>query len=169
MKKLAILAVLLSLSVPLATQTTHKKDGKPRSHATAVVNEPSKQLMQRELDAWSSGNFDNVTPFFDKNPANAYYDVMPLKYTGLQQYIDGVKAAFGGYQAVKLSMNDDAQVHRSGNMAYGAATIRLDLTDKAGKSESLDCRWTVVWEKKGEDWLVVHEHTSAPLQEAPKK
>jgi ketosteroid isomerase-like protein len=167
MKKLILIALLLSLSVPLAAQTTtHIKDGKPRTHATAnVAREPSKELMQKILDAWSSGNFDNVKPYYDKSPSNAYYDVLPLKYTGLQQYIEGVKSAFGSYQSVKLSMNDDAQAHRSGNMGYGAATIRIDLTDKAGQAESLHARWTAVWEKKGNDWLVVHEHTSVPMPE----
>ena len=166
MKSFAVLALLLLLPLSSSPQTTHKKDGKPRTNATAIVNrEPSKELMQKVLDAWCSGNFDNVAPYYDKSPGNAYYDVLPLKYTGLQQYIDGAKKEFGNYQSVKLAMNDDAQAHRSGNMGYGATTIRIDLTDKSGKAQSLDARWTVVWEKKGNEWLVVHEQTSVPMPE----
>jgi ketosteroid isomerase-like protein len=167
MNKLTIIVALLSLSLPLAAQTTtHKKDGKTRTTATATINrEPSKELMKNILDAWGSGNFDNVKPYYDKTPTNLYFDVLPLKYTGLEQYIDGVKKEFGSYQSVKLALTDDAQVHRSGNLAYGASIIRIDLTDKSGKSETLNARWTMVWEKKGNSWLAVHEHTSVPMPE----
>lgn len=165
MRKLLIVAVLLSLSVSLAAQTTtHKKDGKPRTTMTAVTVGPSTAEMKHLLDLWSSGDYESVKPYYDKSPNDAYYDVLPLKYTGLEEYVEGVKKAFGG-GSVKLTLNDDAQAHRSGNMAYGAATIRADVTDKAGKTESLTARWTVVWEKKGNQWLVVHEHTSVPMPE----
>jgi ketosteroid isomerase-like protein len=40
-------------------------------------------------------------------------------------------------------------------------------SDKADKTTNLDRRWTTVWEKKGPNWLIVHEHFSAPT-EPPK-
>jgi|SRR5581483_4472581 len=166
MKRIAICALFLLLATFLSAQTTHKKDGKTRTAATATLNrEPSKELMQKILDAWGSGNLDNVRPYYDKTPSNLYFDVLPMKYTGLHEYIAGVSKEFGNYQSAKLSMNDDAQAHRAGNIGYGAATIRIDLTDKAGKAESLNARWTIIWEKKGSNWLVVHEHTSVPMPE----
>ena len=166
MRKLTFVALLLCFPLTLAAQTTtHKKDGKPRTTMTAVKVEPSTAEMKHLLDLWSSGDYDSVKPFYDKSPNDAFYDVLPLKYTGLEEYVEGVKKAFGEGGSVKLTMNDDAQAHRSGNMAYGAATIRADVTDKTGKTQTLAARWTVVWEKKGNQWLVVHEHTSVPMPE----
>jgi len=33
----------------------------------------------------------------------------------------------------------------------------------------MDARWTTVWEKRGNNWLIVHDHFSAPLPEPPPK
>jgi ketosteroid isomerase-like protein len=44
------------------------------------------------------------------------------------------------------------------------------MGNKDGSSDSLDWRWTAVWEKEGKDWLIRHEHFSAPLpMPAPPK
>jgi ketosteroid isomerase-like protein len=40
---------------------------------------------------------------------------------------------------------------------------------KDGSKEAMDGRWTLVWEKRGDDWLVVHEHFSVPLGPPPAK
>jgi ketosteroid isomerase-like protein len=34
---------------------------------------------------------------------------------------------------------------------------------KNGSKSEGDFRWTVIWETNGKEWLIVHEHISAPL------
>lgn len=34
---------------------------------------------------------------------------------------------------------------------------------KDGKSTETDVRYTGIWEKRGANWVLVHEHLSAPL------
>jgi ketosteroid isomerase-like protein len=43
------------------------------------------------------------------------------------------------------------------------------MVPKDGKTENLEGRWTVIWEKRGDNWLVVHEHVSVPLPPMPEK
>ena len=38
------------------------------------------------------------------------------------------------------------------------------MTNKSGKVEMGNFRWTVVFENEDSKWLIVHEHVSAPLQ-----
>ena len=35
--------------------------------------------------------------------------------------------------------------------------------EKDGNHENIASRYTVVWERRGGDWLIVHEHMSVPL------
>jgi hemoglobin len=37
------------------------------------------------------------------------------------------------------------------------------IVTKGGSKQSLTARWTVVLEKRGNDWLITHEHFSAPM------
>jgi ketosteroid isomerase-like protein len=49
----------------------------------------------------------------------------------------------------------------SSQLATPAA--RGELTKKAGGTEQVAGRYTAVLEKRGKDWLLLHEHMSVPL------
>ena len=53
------------------------------------------------------------------------------------------------------------------NTAISPGPPHGDFVTKEGMNEPLDGRWTVVWEKRGKDWLIVHDHFSAPLPPPP--
>jgi ketosteroid isomerase-like protein len=44
-------------------------------------------------------------------------------------------------------------------------TVPMHLTEKTkdGKTSEMDLRYTGIWEKRGANWVLVHEHLSAPL------
>ena len=134
---------------------------KPAGMAAAGV--PDKAFMQKICDVWSTMNLDNAAKYYDSSPALLFFDISPLKYTGWAQYAAGAKKELAGLKSIKFVVHDDAAVHHGGNFAFGTATVNTTMTDKAGKVTNLDCRWTVVWEKKGAKWLIVHEHFSAPM------
>jgi ketosteroid isomerase-like protein len=41
--------------------------------------------------------------------------------------------------------------------------MHLSEETKDNKSNELDIRYTGIWEKRGSNWLLVHEHLSTPL------
>jgi ketosteroid isomerase-like protein len=129
---------------------------------------PDKAHMQKVLDAWSTMNTDEVGKYYDQAPGDVFYDVSPLKYNGWSEYAAGVKKLFDTLKSVKFTLNDDATVHHAGNLAWGTATVKMAMVDKGGKTSNLDCRWTALFEKKGANWVIVHDHYSTPLPEEPK-
>ncbi len=153
----SLLISLLLCASAFAQSTPAKSTGAP----TAV-------LMQKVIAAWNTGDPANAAAFYDKTPTNVYFDIAPLQYHGWKEYAEGVKQMFATFESMKFTLHNDAKVHRAGNTAWGTATWSADGKLKTGNGVSLEGRWTVIWEKKGSQWLVVHEHFSAPWQPEPE-
>ena len=161
-KALVLLVIsLLFSSLALAQAKPRGKTAGAKTTAKAT-GAPSKAFMQQILDAWATMNPDNVARYYDQAPGDVFYDVAPVKYNGWQEYAAGFRQLAATLQSMKFTLNDDAAVHPAGAFAWGTA-----MTDKAGKTSNLDCRWTIVWQKKGANWVIVHDHFSVPI-EAPK-
>jgi ketosteroid isomerase-like protein len=140
----------------LLTTFASAQNSKPASSA------PSPALMSTILAAWSTGDPAKAAPYYDKASTDVFYDFAPLQYKGWVAYEAGVKQALGTFEYLKLSLHNDAQVHRAGNTAWGTATWTGDGKLKTGNRVGLEGRWTVIWEKRGNKWLIVHEHFSVP-------
>ena len=67
-------------------------------------------------------------------------------------------------KSAKFTLNDDAAIHPHGDLVWATATVKSEMTTKAGKVEMSNFRWTVVFENQDGKWMIVHEHVSAPLQ-----
>ena len=119
--------------------------------------------------AWSDLDPAKAAPFYAKDPALAFFDVAPLKYTGWAEYAAGVPKAFANYRSGKFTLNDDLRVHRHGDLGWATATWRGELTRRDGGTEHMVGRYTAVLEKRGTNWLLLHEHMSMPLGGEEKK
>lgn len=132
-----------------------------------AADAPDKALMQQVLDAWSTMDPSKPAVFYSKAPDNVYFDIAPLKYNGWSEYEKGVPQVLAELSSLKLTVNDDARVHKDGKIAWSTATFHFDGTRKDGTKESTDGRWTAVWQKEGGKWLIVHEHVSVPAAAPP--
>lgn len=122
-----------------------------------------KALIQRYWQAWSTLNPDNAAPMYAKDADAVFFDVAPLKYNGWEEYKQGVLKVFGGAAKAVFTPNDDLKVTRRGNIAWTSGTFHGAVTQKDGQTMNFDGRHTAIWEKRGEHWIIVHEHVSAPL------
>ena len=156
MKRLTLCAALLSITISTAFAVDAKKG--------AV---PDKAFMQQILDAWNTMDPSKPAPYYSKNPENIYFDIAPLKYNGWSEYAKGVQQVLGEYSSIKLTVNDDARVHPAGKLTWATATFHLDGTHKDGSKDNAEGRWTVIWEKQGGEWLIVHEQVSLPAGPPP--
>lgn len=154
---------VVGLSVGSATLAAKGKDKAPGPAGSRDF----KAFMQSTLEAWETLDPTNPAVFYAKETDDVFYDIAPLKYTGWAEYAAGVKKILAGVSSLKFTLGDDVRTHQHGNLAWGTATWHADLVNKNGSKEALDGRWTVVWEKRGKDWLIVHEHVSAPLLAPP--
>lgn len=157
---LAAFAVLtLSLSSFAADKKTDHKMAAHKSEGG-----PDVAYMQKVWDAWGTMKPERAAPFYSQAPEHTFFDEAPLKYSNWQEYQTGVVALFKDLKSLKLTVNDDARIHRIGDTAWGYATIREEATTNSGKHEMATLRWTVIYEKSGDKWLIAHEHVSVPAQ-----
>lgn len=124
---------------------------------------PDKAYLAKLLAGWSSGDPATMAQYYDQGDYT-FFDITPLRYSNWAEYQKGATELFKGYKSVKLTLNDDAQIHTDGNLTWTTATIKEDAITAAGKHELATMRWTVIFEKQAGKWLIVHEHTSEPLQ-----
>ncbi len=151
---LCLLALTLpSFAAPPKTASKKSSAGPP----------PDKAYLQKIWDGWATLDTANVAMFYASGP-HTFFDIAPLKYDSWDAYEKGVKDVLSGYKSAKFTVNDDAAIHPHGDLVWVTATVKEEMTTKAGKVEMGNFRWTAVWENQDGKWLIVHEHVSAPLQ-----
>jgi ketosteroid isomerase-like protein len=121
-----------------------------------------RDTLQRLFTAWSDLDPAKAAPFYAKDADLVFYDIAPMKYTSWSAYAAGVPEAFAPYKSGRFTLNDDLRVHRQGSLAWATGTWQADLVKKVGGAEHMEGRYTAVLEKRGKEWLVVHEHMSVP-------
>jgi len=135
---------------------------KPTPKTSSASGAPDKAYMQKIWDGWGTLDPANVASFYASG-RHAFFDIALLKYGSWEEYQAGAKNVLAGYKSAKFTVNDDAAIHQHGGLAWGTATVKEEMTTNAGKAESGNFRWTVIWEKENGKWVIVHEHVSAPM------
>jgi|SRR5271154_462745 len=126
-----------------------------------------RQLMQQIWDGWGTLNPANTAKFYSKDVDRTFFDIAPLKYQGWSEYDAGVRKTFSDYGSAKFTLDADQHIVQRANFAWATATGHGTLTRKTGGKEEMNFRWTVLWEKIENDWLIIHEHVSVPLGAPP--
>jgi ketosteroid isomerase-like protein len=123
-----------------------------------------RKLIDDYCAAWSTGNTDNAAKFYAKDDDLVFYDVTPFSYHGWKEYVPGVhKALLDSAAEVKLAAGKDLKVTRRGNVVWTIVPMHFYENTKDGKVMEADLRYTGIWEKRGANWLLVHEHISVPM------
>jgi ketosteroid isomerase-like protein len=163
--RILILLIALVLASGLAPATAQTDT------QGAQVTEDLKALMLKTMEAWATLDPANAAQFYDTEAKHVFYDAAPLKYIGWNEYAEGSRKFFATLKSLKITPENDIQTHRRGNMAWGTATWQFEIVPKEGKTLNPKGRYTVVWEKRGDKWLIVHEHASVPweMPAAPAK
>jgi len=120
-------------------------------------------LLDKFWTAWGTLDPDKAAPFYAKDAGLVFYDLAPLKYNGWGEYETGVLKVFADFESLRLNRNDDLRVSRKGKLAWTTHTVNASIKTKSGGMLELKVRHTAIWERRGKDWLVVHEHVSVPM------
>lgn len=153
--KLRLFLALLA-AVSMATPLTAQKTGSNTEEFRARI--------EKVWASWETMDPANAAPYYAKETDDVFFDIAPLKYSGWNEYAEGVKKVLANYSSIALHLGPDLKIHQSGNTAWTTSTFHLDAVQKKdGAKEAMDGRWTAVWERRGKDWLIVHEHASFPL------
>ncbi len=154
---LTVSVCLLSLTLCCVAQA---KKSPLRKSAGAV---PDKAQLQKIWDGWSTLDPATVAKFYAPGQ-HTFFDIAPLKYDSWEDYAKGVQAMASEYKSAKFTVNDDAQIHPHSDVVWVTATVKEEMTSKAGKVEMGNFRWTAIFENVDGEWRIVHDHTSQPMQ-----
>ena len=154
MKRLAVLVLVLGC----ALSSFAEKEKKAGTGGGGV----DRAYLQKIWDGWATFDAAGQKQYYAQGP-HVFFDIAPLKYASWDEYQSGVTQILANYKAAKCTVNDDAQIHKSGDAYWITATIASDMTQKSGKREMATFRWTAVFEKQDGKWLIVHEHVSEAL------
>ena len=114
--------------------------------------------------AWSSGDADAAAKYYAKDNGLVFYDLAPFSYHSWKEYREGVqKVLFANMASGSLTAGKDLKVTRRGTLAWTTVSMHFSEKTKDGKSVEAQVRYTGIWEKRGRNWLLVHEHLSTPL------
>ncbi|HXN53551.1 MAG TPA: nuclear transport factor 2 family protein [Candidatus Acidoferrum sp.] len=135
-----------------------------RAQQRATDDVTFRRLIEGYCAAWSSGNAEAPARFYAKDNGLVFYDLAPFAYHGWKEYHDGVQREFFANMASgSLTAGKDLKVTRRGTLAWTTVSMRFSEKTKDGKITEAQVRYTGIWEKRGTNWLLVHEHLSTPL------
>jgi ketosteroid isomerase-like protein len=135
-----------------------------RAQQRASDDATFRKLIDSYCAAWSSGNADAPGKFYAKDGGLVFYDLAPFSYHGWKEYHDGVqKEFFANMESGSLTAGKDLKVSRHGTLAWTTVSMHFSEKTKDGKAIEAEVRYTGIWEKRGTNWLLVHEHLSAPM------
>jgi len=135
-----------------------------RAQQKASDDATFRRLTDGYCAAWSSGSADAPAKFYAKDNGLVFYDLAPFAYHSWKEYHDGVQKEFlDTAESIKLTAGKDLKVTRRGIVAWTTVPMHLTEKTKDGKTSELDLRYTGIWEKRGANWVLVHEHLSTPL------
>ena len=98
------------------------------------------------------------------------FDVVPPRqYVGAAAYRKDWQAVMSGFKGpIKFEVTDLA-VEIDGNTAYGHSIQHMSGTDTKGHASDMTARVTDVYRKQGDQWYIVQEHVSVPVDLATMK
>ncbi len=132
------------------------------SVASLAQGAPDKAYLQKIWDGWQTLNVDNQTQYYAQGP-HTFFDIAPVKYNNWDEYKKTLAPDLAQYQKATFKINDDAEVHKAGDIYWASCTIDSDMLRKDGKTEKNTFRWTVIFQKQKGKWLIVHEHVSMAM------
>ena len=154
MHRALLVVALAGLAAPSSAQPARR---------AAAAQPDFKAMVDRYWKVWASGDLDQAATLYAKDPDLVFFDLEPLKYTGWKAYREGVVTnILAKFDRVSFRVNDDLKATRRGSVAWTSVTVHASGALKGGAPVETDMRHTAIWEKRGADWVIVHEHVSTP-------
>ena len=121
---------------------------------------------------WSAGDtlftMDRVDNLYDQNERFVEFDTLSPAKTITQGYRSFKRLWETTMQAstqIKTVVDDNVQVITDGKLGLTTFTFQTEFTDRqTGKKYAEHGHASMVWEKQGSRWAIVHEHVSNPVR-----
>jgi uncharacterized protein (TIGR02246 family) len=161
----AVLALTVALAAPVPAAQTPRAPAAQRSRP-ASAESVFKPLISRYFTAWSTRNPDRAASLYARDPDLVFFDFSGA-HRGWDSYRRAKAEYFAGLGSFYVTPAGDLTATRQGNLAWTTVTFRGNLSEKGGRITPIQGRHTAVWERRGPDWVIVHEQlspTPAPVE-----
>lgn len=126
------------------------------------------QRIETYCKAWTTDtgkpDFETLSTFYAKDNDVVIYDSLPPLegFTGFDQMTE----IYPGLTRLEVLPNRDLRVKyvADNRVAITAFTSQMSYTFENGKTFKIKARHSDVWEKRGDAWLIVHEHPSTTIE-----
>ncbi|MGH9903214.1 MAG: YybH family protein [Pyrinomonadaceae bacterium] len=125
--------------------------------------ESMRRFSEQIIAAYERRDTTALKKMYARQPGALFFWERKMSYSW-PQISDTLDSLVSAVAELKLTTSE-FRSGGSGNAGWFAATFHVERVTPAGKRFASDGRWTVVAEKAGGRWLIVHEHTSFPLPE----
>ncbi|HEY2444376.1 MAG TPA: nuclear transport factor 2 family protein [Rhizomicrobium sp.] len=121
-------------------------------------------LENRFLDAFNAKDVDAIMKAYVSDKSLFVFDVgVPRQHVGADDYRKDWKDFFATFKGpIKVTLGD-LDVTAEGNLGYGRSIQHVTGTDTKGKPVDFTVRVTDAYRKIGDNWLIVQEHVSVPV------
>ena len=127
-----------------------KEENKPKDKETlvSIVKEMSKSMTGAQSTRhWAEDAL--------------WFDIPPFASRGIQPALKFFDKVFAGFQSCKVEFLEmDAVV--SGTMGVVCSVQRVNVVLKNGTAKSMVIRETDCFEKRNDQWKLIHQHASIP-------
>ncbi|MEM9215433.1 MAG: nuclear transport factor 2 family protein [Cyanobacteria bacterium P01_F01_bin.150] len=126
-------------------------------------------LIDAYAEAWSSpdGTLDieAVRVLYADDPDLVFYDaILPERFENFAEMQQAGEELFADLSSMKLTPAGDLDIRRyDANLAWTTTVITLDAQRIDGTQITFPMRQTAIWQRRGDTWVMVHEHVSAPI------
>jgi ketosteroid isomerase-like protein len=159
-----IILCLIALSLAVAGSARTGKKSLSQSDVAAI-----KDRAEKAWKAYETLDASKARPFYSSSLSNIYFDIAPLQYRGIEAYQQGVAQLLKTFRSISFQHNGDLEIHAIGNQAWCTETLTAAIVHADGNKGNMPIRWTAIWEKQSGNWVIVHEHVSAPLGTQPER
>ena len=157
MNRVSLLAVLLSAAITVAA---HEPQKKTTTTVTTTTNDPVAAVLMRNAQGFETGDLAMLDTLWANDEGVTVFESGYANY-GWADYRDHhLKPEIDEMKNVKYQLSD-VKTRVSGNTAWATFKYSLaaDVKERHIEASGLG---TAVLEKRGNDWKIVHWHTSAP-------
>jgi uncharacterized protein (TIGR02246 family) len=143
----------------------------PASLSAAGKDEQAiRALEDRFAAAFSAKDVDAIMKLYVPDESLIVFDVVPPRqYVGANAYRKDWQDFLGGMKGPLKFEISDLKIGVAGKLAYSHSFQHFTGTDTKDQPVDMTVRVTDVYRKVGNNWLIVHEHVSVPVDLATGK
>ncbi len=126
---------------------------------------PVHTALDTYVQAVQNKDFDTLKSCYAPNLL-AYDMLPPLAYKGFQAYGKLWETCFSCFEGPIQYHQHDAQIHIDQDIAFAYALVRMGGNMKNEQGAEAGFMWfrsTLCFQQINQQWLIIHEHTSVPV------